>query len=401
MQDINNAVLKFNTRWVMVISALTYLVALNLRPALTSVGPLLPQIGADLKIGEGLQGLLSSLPVLAFGIVSPFVHRFTKNLGTERAILLSMMFLALGIFIRSYTGLVGLWTGTFILGIAIAFANVLLPTLIKQDYRNNISLATSLYSVSIGIAASIAAATAVPLANHFDWRGSLAFWAIPALIAAGLWITRAIPKPEIVDETTVEAIYKNEVSVWKSSMAWTLSILMATQSTIFFTLSSWIPTLEIDRGLSVAEAGLYLSVYQISNVVSGLITPFLMRNPYNKRPATLGCALPLVIGTIGFLALPNYGLIWAVLCGLGTGMTLSVVLTLVSLRGGSNQRTIKLSGMAQSFGYLVATFGPIIFGYLAELTGNWSAPLIFLVVIAIVQLITAFPAGKEEIAYQK
>ncbi|MDT0158770.1 MFS transporter [Microbacterium sp. ARD32] len=177
--------------WVPVLVALIFLVPLNLRPALTSVGPLLPQIGEDLRVNEGMQGLLGALPLLAFALVSPLVQHPARRFGMERCLLAALVVLAAGVLIRSYTGSVGLWAGTMIVGCAIAVGNVLVPTIVKRDCAGHVSLATGVYSACITIAASVASAVAVPLANSAGWRGSLAFWAIPALVVAVLWIPRA------------------------------------------------------------------------------------------------------------------------------------------------------------------------------------------------------------------
>ncbi|MFT4185763.1 MAG: MFS transporter [Micrococcaceae bacterium] len=391
--------LKFNARYATVITALVYLVALNLRPALTSVGPILPELGKELNLGESLQGVLGALPLLAFATISPIVHRFSSRLGIERTIFISLIVLAAGTILRSYAGMTGLWLGTFIIGSAIAVGNVLVPTLVRRDYSGHISLATSIYSACISLAASIASALAAPIAHATNWKVALAFWAIPALVVATLWILRTIPKPVFETAPTADEAASDE-NVWANKTAWILTGMMATQGTIFYTLVNWIPTLEISRGLTANEAGIHLFIYQTISILSGFLVPFLMRNPYSQLPATISATIPLIIGITGLLLVPNLGGIWVAICGIGSGMSMPTVLALISLRGHTTHRTTRLSGMAQSIGYLLAAFGPSLFGYFGEHTGNWKTSLIFLATISIFQLIIAFPAGKEKLLYK-
>src|SRR5690625_7449406 len=159
-------------RWAPVLVALVFLVALNLRPALTSVGPLLPRIGEDLGLNEGMLGLLAALPLLAFALISPLVQHPARRFGMERSLLAALLLLAAGTVIRSYTGNAGLWAGTMIVGCAIAVGNVLVPTLVKRDYAGHVSLATGIYSACITVAASIASVVAVPLAGSYGWLRS-------------------------------------------------------------------------------------------------------------------------------------------------------------------------------------------------------------------------------------
>ncbi|MFT4245730.1 MAG: MFS transporter [Micrococcaceae bacterium] len=217
---------KFNARWATVITALVYLVALNLRPALTSVGPILPELGRDLNLSESLQGMLGALPLLAFAAISPIVHRFSSRLGIERTIFISLLILAAGTLLRSYAGISGLWLGTFIIGNAIAVGNVLVPTLVRRDYTEHISLSTSIYTACISLAASTASALSAPIAHAANWKTALAIWAIPALVVAALWIVRTIPKPEL-ETAPIAAENVEDENIWTNRTAWVLTIMMA------------------------------------------------------------------------------------------------------------------------------------------------------------------------------
>jgi len=375
-----------------ILVALVFLVSVNLRPALTSVGPLLPQIGRDTGLSESMQGLFASVPLLMFAAISPLVHLLSRRIGMERAILLALLALAGGIVVRSLGGSGGLWAGTVVLGSAIAVGNVLVPTLIKRDYSTQISRATGVYSAVITLAAALGAALAVPLAGPLGWRGSLAVWAIPAVVIALLWL----PRTRSPDTTTDprDATMAVTTSVWRRKTAWLLTAFMGLQSTTFYVLTAWLPTIEIANGRSDYQAGLHLFVYQGVGIFSALAIPRMMRRPDSQVGAAVTGSVPMLIGVLGLLVLPGLGLLWAVVAGLGSGAAVAVALSLISLRGRSDHDTTQLSGMAQSFGYLLAAVGPIVAGFLAQQTGSWQAALAMLTVLSVVQIAVAVAVGR-------
>ncbi|GHH40007.1 CynX/NimT family MFS transporter [Lentzea cavernae] len=377
--------------WPAVLVALVFLVALNLRPALTSVGPLLPQIGGEAGLSEGAQGLLGALPLLAFAAISPLVTHPARRFGLERTLLAALVVLAIGTALRSVLGDAGLWIGTAVAGCAIAVGNVLVPTIVKRDYRDHVSMATGVYSACITVGASIASAVAVPLSHAAGWRGALAFWAIPALVVTALWLPRAWNAEPVVEPPADSTA---PVSVWRQPTAWLVTAFMGLQSTTFYVMVTWLPTVEMSAGVPAEQAGVHLFVYQIVGVASGLAIPRLMRRTDSQVAAAVTASVPMVVGVAGLLLLPAWSIVWAVVAGLGTGASLVVALTLISLRGQGQQGTTRLSGMAQSLGYLLAALGPVLAGLLAERTGTWTASLALVGVLAVVQVVVAVAAGR-------
>jgi CP family cyanate transporter-like MFS transporter len=372
-------------------AALVFLVALNLRPSLTSVGPLLPRIGRDEGLSEGMQGVLGALPLIAFGLFSPIVHRLSRRHGLERPVLAALVILAAAIAVRSYGGDGGLWVGTAIGGCAIAVGNVLVPTIVKRDYANHISRATGVYSAFLGVAAAIASAVAVPLADALDWRDALAFWALPAAVVAVLWLPRArrgaaAPEPRASEEHVA-------TSVWRRPTAWWLTAFMGLQSTSFYVMVTWLPTIEADAGISEGATGVHLFLYQVVGLFAGLAIPFLMR-PNSQVVAAATASTPMLIAVLGLLAAPSLGALWAIVAGFGSGSSLVVALSLISLRGRSSAETAQLSGMAQSLGYLLAAGGPVLAGYLAERTNSWTLSLTALAAVVGLQLLVGLRAGR-------
>src|SRR5215211_2537401 len=166
------------------------LLAANLRPALTGVAPLIGEIRADTGISNGAAGLLTTLPLLAFALLSPVAPRVARRFGLEGVLLASLLVLAAGILLRWVGTVAALFLGTAILGAAIAFGNVLMPGLVKREFSEKAGLMTSIYSTALAISAAIAAGASFPIANQtgIGWRASLALWALLALVAAVAWL---------------------------------------------------------------------------------------------------------------------------------------------------------------------------------------------------------------------
>lgn len=375
------------------IAASVFLVALCLRPAITAVGPLLPQIGADEGLGEGALGVLGALPLVAFGLASPLVHRVSKWLGMERAVFVSLLVLAAGSVVRSYTGSVGLWLGTIVIGAAIAIGNVLVPVLIKRDYAGHVSRAMSVYTAFITGGAALASAVAVPVAAGSDWRLALAIWGGLALVVALI----RIPANSTSTPLAAEAAHEGAplVSVWRQPMAWLVTAYMGLQSTSFYVFVTWLPTIEISHGFSDRAAGVHLFLFQGFGLVGGLAIPWLMRNPVSQRAGAVTASVPVGIAFLGLLLAPKLVIGWAILGGLGQGAALVAALSLISIRGRTHHETAQLSGMAQSIGYLLAATGPALAGYLTQLTGNWTATLIVFTVLAASQVVIGTAAGRD------
>lgn len=389
------------------VAAPIVLIVINLRPSLTSVGPLLPQIGDDVGLSEAWQGALGALPLVAFAIVSPLMHRLARRTGLDGALLLALVVLAAAVLARSYAGLPGLWVGTAVLGAAIAVGNVLVPVVVRRDHPTRISRMTGLTSAGMTAAAATGSGVAVPLAAVTGWQQSLAFWAIPpAAIALG-WVvvsgirrdrrartlTATDPLGGLADPEATPA--RARVPLWRQPAAWLITAFMGLQSTVFYIMVTWLPTIEAAVGVAPTTAGLHLSLYSVLSAVGTLTIPFLMRRSGSATTAALVASAPMLLAVAGLLLAPSTPVPWVVLAGFSSGSSLVVALSLISSRAGSGAETARLSGMAQSIGYLLAASGPIAVGALAEATAAWRAPLLLIGGIAVVQLLVALVAGRE------
>ncbi|MFF0270645.1 CynX/NimT family MFS transporter [Kribbella sp. NPDC004536] len=376
------------------ITATAFVVALSLRPALTAVGPVLPRIGDALQLGEAAQGLLGTLPLLAFAVASPLVHLASRRFGMERAVFVSLLVLAAGSALRPYTGQAGLWIGTAVVGAAIAVGNVLVPVIIKRDYAGNVSRATGIYTAFITGGAAIASILAVPIADAVDWRLSLAVWGGLAVLVAVIWLPRTLaPEPLPAASKDDEAPV---VSVWRQPMAWLVTGFMGLQSTSFYLFVNWLPTIEISTGgVSERATGVHLFVFQVFGLIGGLSIPFLLKHPTNQRAGLMTASTPILIALLGLLVAPQLAIVWAVVGGLGQGAGLVAALSLISLRGRGHHETTQLSGMAQAVGYTLAAAGPVVAGYLTQVTGGWSTTLSVFASLAAVQVVLGFVAGRD------
>jgi CP family cyanate transporter-like MFS transporter len=363
-------------------AATIFLVALCLRPAITTVGPVLPQISADEHLGEAAAGVLGALPLLAFALVSTQVHRISRRHGAERAVSGALLLLALGGAVRSYAGDVGLWAGTVVIGCAIAVGNVLVPAIVKRDYASNVSRATGIYTAFITMGASVASAVAVPIADAVDWRLALASWSLLALAVAAVWLPRA----RVVAPVAAPPGDREPVSVWRQRRAWLITAFMGLQSASFYVLITWLPTVEIANGVSERAAGVHLFLFQGMGILGGLAIPVLLRDARRRPAGAVVAGMPVLLGILGLLLAPELAAGWAAIAGLGQGAALVTALTLISLGGSTQAETTRLSGMAQSLGYLLAAGGPIAAGLLAEVSGAWEAALVLVVALGVVQI---------------
>ncbi|MBT1166848.1 MFS transporter [Bifidobacterium simiarum] len=403
------------------LAALIFLVALNLRPAIAAVGPVLAGIGTDLGWGESLLGLLGAMPLWAFAAISPLVRFVTARIGADRTILAALLVLSAGDLIRSFGGPAGVWLGTVAVGAGIAAGNVLVPVIAKRDYAGHVSMATGVYSACITTGSAVAGLTAAPLsASLGGWRPALAVWAVPPLIVAALWSVRVMRKPAVPQEKPESrktpfterteddptrlaphpdpvpgTVPPGTVPLWRRPMTWWVTLFMGLQSAAFYTMSNWLPSVVVAAGFDDATAGVHLFVFQSLGILSGLMIPALMRVRGNQICAAMTASIPMVVAGLGWMLSPGLSLLWSVIGGMGQGSALVVALTLISLRGRTPAETVALSGMAQSIGYLLASVGPLAFGSLAEVSGGWTAPLTLFTALAAAQCVVAVFAGRD------
>jgi CP family cyanate transporter-like MFS transporter len=370
------------------------LIAINLRPSLASIGPLVSDIRESTGLSSLLLGSLTTLPLIAFAVVSMLASVFTKKFGIGRVLFAALILLTAGILIRSMSWLPALYVGTLLLGIAIAFGNVLLPTLTKQNFPANSGIITSLYSSTMAIGAALAAGISVPLAHDLSWRGSLGIWAALSFIAFCVWIPQLWRLKKVKSDRNFLQSMRN---MMQQRLAWKVALFMGLQSFTFYVILAWLPDLLISRGNDNEFAGWMLSLSQATGILGSMLVPFFAGRQKNQRSTVAFLITLEVLGLLGLL-LFDFGSewIWISILGFVLGGSFGLALLFLVLRAGDTETTTELSGMAQSVGYLIAAFGPVLIGSLFDYTGSWNYPIIALIAIAIVKLFMGLEAGKQE-----
>jgi CP family cyanate transporter-like MFS transporter len=359
------------------------------------VGPLLKTIQDDLALSATAAGLLGSLPVLIFAAFAPLA-RLARQLGAERMLLVGLIVLIAGLLVRSEGHVSTLFVGTVMLATGIASTNVLLPVLIKQRYPERVPAITTAYATIMGGVAALASGVAVPMAESLPggWRTSLASWALLAAIAVVFWIPHVHAhekKPEARESAAMPAAAR---PVWHSRVAWQVTGFMGLQSTVFYIAVSWFPAILRDHGFSAAAAGWLLTLYQVAALVAGLAIPALIRRFKDQRALAFCTSALAALGIIGILFAPTAATAWMILLGCGSGPSLILALSFMGLRAKTHESATALSLMAQGIGYLVAAFGPVLFGLTHDFTGGWTIALLGLIAIALLQGACGLGAGR-------
>jgi CP family cyanate transporter-like MFS transporter len=368
------------------------LLAANLRAPITAIGPVVGTIRDDTGLSNTFTGLLTTLPLLGFGLVSPVAPGIARRLGMELTLMLSLIGLTAGILLRGLPSIAALYFGTALLGMAIAVANVLLPALIKREFPARIGLMTAVYSTSMNLFGAIATGVSIPLVLGvgLGWRGMLVAWVILPLIAIAAWLPqlRYRHRPETTGQ-------RPGASLWRSRLAWQVTLFMGFQSMIFYATLTWLPEMLNQWGLSIADAGWMVSLLQFVSLPASFIAPLVAGRWADQRKLTGAVILALVVGYIGLLT-GNTPLLplWVILIGAGGGASFSLVITFFGFRASNPQQAAGLSGMAQSVGYLMAAAGPILFGLIHDLAHSWTPAQLTLVGLTFLLLLAGVGAGR-------
>lgn len=373
--------------------AAIFLISMNLRPAITGVGPVLEFIRADTGLSAVFAGVLTSIPLAAFAFMSPWAAAIGAKIGMERAIFIALIVLAAGVLLRSAPSLFALYTGSVLLAAAIAVGNVLVPSLIKRDFPDRVGLMTSVYATTLATFASISSGIAVPLANALPggWRGSLAVWFVPAIVTALILVPllRNATKPLAQPGAAVTQ------SVWRSKLGWNVTLFMGLQSMSFYTVLSWLSSILQDQGYSPVNAGWITAMFPALGIPVGFVFPAMMACFKDQRAVSVFWSVIMLAGYVGMIFLPQFTVVWVIVSGIALGFCFPLALAFFALRASDARQAAALSGMAQSVGYGIAAAGPVLFGGLHDWTRGWVAALWMLVICAALQALVGWSAGRK------
>lgn len=372
------------------------LIGFNLRPALSGVGPLIAMIREATGLSNSMLGLLTTLPLVAFGILSTLTPLFTRRFGIEKTLSGALLLLTTGIVLRAFGYIPFLFLGTILLGIAIAFGNVLLPALVKRDFDKRSGFMTSLYSGMMGVGAALAAGLSVPIAESFpgSWKTSLGVWGFFSFVAFLVWISQ---NKFSVPTNSKRSFKKAMKDLGSNSLAWNVALFLGLQSIAFYVILAWLPDILISKGFSSSEAGWYLSLSQVTGVLGSVLVPVIAAKRDDQRNYISALILVEAISLIGLWLGTNATVfLWVSGIGFSLGGSFGLALLFIVLRSSDSETATELSGMSQSIGYLLAATGPILIGAVFDITGNWDTALFILFMILFFKLYTGLKAGKAQ-----
>jgi CP family cyanate transporter-like MFS transporter len=371
-------------------------ISLAIRPPVASIGPLVEELIRTEFLTLFQVSLMTSVPIVCFGLgafLSPaLVKRFTLN----KAMMYVLIVLSVAMATRLIGGFPALMTSTIIIGLAIAIANVLIPTIVREQFPDRIELITGVYVTLLAISASFAAAIAVPSSDLLGgWRGALAVWIIPAVLAIVFWVP--LFRSKSVGKVTSVATHAEErKAVVRSSLTWGIVFFFGLQSGGFYSILNWLPSLLIDRGMSAVDAGSLLGLTTFVGVPSGFLASLLFRKFKSLSIIAVGMTSLTLAGLLMIWLTPELLVLACVITGFGFAATFPLSLTLIGSRASTSTQTTQLSALAQGWGYLLSAAGTFGFGFLREVTGTWDASLVLISVLTFIQLFAGAVAGRDK-----
>ena len=370
--------------------------AFVLRGPLTGVGPLLQNIQTQLQISSTLAGMLTTVPLLTFGLFSIFIPRLAARLGSEQMVFFALWILTLGLVLRCGSGLFLLLAGTALLSCAIAVGNVLIPSMVKQYFPFKMGLVTALYALVMNMGGAAGSALSAPLAhsNLWGWRGALVIWVLPALVAMVIWwlpfkAANAVPKAAVRARQV-------KIHLWRNPLAWQVTLFMGFQSFLFYSTVSWLPQIVAKAGVSATEAGGWLGLMQLVMIPTNLLIPIYAARLKQQHWIGSMCGVALILSVL-LLMSPWRSCYFPAVLLLGLGISGAFCLSMMffSLRSSSVTEGVLLSGMAQTCGYLFAAMGPVLIGALHDMLHSWFPALCLMLIAALVITVSGWNAGQD------
>jgi CP family cyanate transporter-like MFS transporter len=369
-------------------------VAANLRPAASSVGPALDQIRDGLDLSSTAAAALVGLPLVCFGALALLAPLLAARLGYANTVAVAMTGLVCGLALRILDGVPALFAGTLLAGASIATGNVLLPVLVKRSFPGRPGFATALYSTALIGFAALAAGLTLPIEDALGggWRLGLGVWAVTAAVALAVWLPQLGTR---VPGETGGVHLRGALRLAREPVARQLTLFFGLQSASFYAMLSWLPTMLKAQGVGSTSAGALLGVSMIMGLPCALVVPHLAERAADQRLQAVAYCAVTASGLTGLMIAPgSVPLLWAVLIGIGQGACFPLALTMIVLRSGSVGATAGLSTLVQSFGYLIAAVGPLAAGVIHDLSGSWTPAVAVLLAALVPQALVGAAAGR-------
>jgi len=369
------------------------LVSLTMRGPIVAVAPAITDIEQDLGIDSGTAGLLTSIPVICFGLATPLVLWLTRRSSINHAVLIAMALLLAGIGVRSGGGLGLALAGTLVLGIGITIANVVVPVIIGRDFPTRTTQVTGFYTAALNVGSLSATTLGAPLAGWLTWRWALATWALVVVVAVVVWWlaipatrtgtnapTRPVTDPAQEQDPAAgsgPAPTAARTPIWRRRLVLGMIAAFSGQSFGYYGVTAWLPSLLADeQGLSAAQAGGSSAFFQALALVSAFGLPVLIHRGLPIRAALLLVCACWVSLPLGLVLAPGLWALWCCLGGFAQGGGFIVIISVVMSRAHDHEDARRMSAAVQGLGYTLGSLGPTVVGSVHSVTGGWSVPML-------------------------
>lgn len=398
------------------------LAALNLRPAVTSLGPLLKEVRDDLGMSGTVAGLLTSMPAACFAVFGLTAPRLARRFGPGAVVCTGLAAIATGLALRPFAGGTVAFLCASALGLAgIAVSNILMPVIVKSWFPDRVGSMTGLYSMGLSLGTASAAAVTVPMTDALggSWRAGLGVWAALAGVAMLPWLFLArdrthrpsgpgqaaapgtpatLNEPATPNEPAApgtQAAPEPAARITRSPTAWAMAVFFGLQSTAAYITMGWMPQIFRDAGVSASTSGVLLAVIMAMGVPLAFVLPRAAARLRNQGVLAVALGVCGIIGYAGLWLAPVGGAwLWAVLLGVAN-CAFPLALTMISMRARTSAGVVRLSAFAQSTGYLLSIPGPLLVGTLYQHSGGWGAPLALMAGLMVPQIVAGLLAGRD------
>jgi CP family cyanate transporter-like MFS transporter len=376
--------------------------ALNLRPAITSLGALLEEVRDGLGMSGSVAGLLTSVPPLCFAVFGVMAPRLARRFGPGAVVCAGMVAITAGLLIRPYAGgTAGFLAGSALALMGIAVSNVLMPVIVKRWFPDRVGSMTGLYSMALALGTASAAAVTVPMTEALDgsWQSGLTVWAALAAAAVLPWIPfvrqrGAGPAEQPARGQEHARVEASALRITRSRTAWALAVFFGLQATAAYITMGWMAQIFRDAGVSASTAGLLLAVTMVMGVPLAFVIPRVATRLPHQGPIVIALGACGLAGYVGLYLAPAAGAwAWALLLGVAN-CAFPLALTMVGMRARTGAGVAQLSAFAQSTGYLISIPGPILVGVLYQHSGGWGLPIALMAALMVPQMVVGVLAGR-------
>lgn len=374
--------IKKNASYVLLIInvLIVILISSNLRSPIVAVAPVLGEVREALSLDNFQVSLLTSIPLFMFAACSVLVSRFSNTFGISKLLMYSVIILSFGLFLRITGSLWLLFLGSVFIGLGICIGNVVTPGYVKNKFPGHIGLMTGVFAVSMNLTAALASGFSVKIGEWtgLGWRGSLGIWLVIAALGLLVLLLEFIFSKKNADQPKAD-MSTSDFNMFKSSQAWNISAFMGLQSLFYYCMVAWLPSFLGDFHMQGESSGWVLFVIQITMIPVTFCCPIIASKMKDQRIMILFICALMFGSTMMFVFLKSQWIyVNAVIIGISNGLSFSLSILFFSTRTKSSVNAVKISGMAQSVGYLIAAFGPPVFGKLHDWDVSWNSSFYFL-----------------------